>query len=329
MINTKLGMLTLCVAAFGVPYTAVSADSPSDETFLPPPPPPNSQPGGQPQCVPEMGQGGAMQPGMCPQGPNGPMMGPEGRRGGPGFEAFLPDELKARIETLRKNREQLRDLWQKAVLSRGDKPVVQVREEFKKTNAALIADIKKSDEAIREDIRALQTGFEKDHADDREERGKGPEGRMTPGAGPFGMDDTIKAKIDADIVEHIKALKEPLTTEVFAKIAREVIESHRNELEERFDKERAEHFGDMPNGMPLPMMAPELARMRDAMGHMRGSSFEERRELRAQLREAMKIQDQTAREAAIKKILDDKPVAPEGPAPDGAKAPEGESESGK
>jgi hypothetical protein len=342
----------MCVAAVGFPYAAVCADSPSDETNLPPLTPAaddaTSQmlqapgcPGPGPQCGQDMGQSWQQQqPGMCKdgpggQGPKGHMMGPDGRMGGGhGPDIAIPDELKARMDTLRVSRDLLRDLWVKAVLARGDKPVSQVRDEFQKTNAALIDDIRKRGEAIREDMRALREGYAGARGGNREERaggtdafpGKGPEGMMSGHDPAFGFDGSIKAEIDADMVARLKALKEPLTAESFAKLQKEAFEAHRGEVEAAIDKARSARFEDGPEGMP-PMMAPGLARMRDAMGHMRGASMEERRELRAQLREAMKLQDPVKREAAIRKILDDIPPSPAGQPQDGAKAPADDAKS--
>jgi hypothetical protein len=235
-------------------------------------------------------------------------MRPDCGKNGPKCD-FVPDEVKARMETVRKNRDQLRDLWVKAVTTRGDKTIVQVKEEFLKTNAALIADTKKLDQSVRDDMKAIREGFDEKACDMPNEgmgqKMNGPNHCMMPGAGPLSNDENgIKDTLDAEIVIQINALKAPLTAETFAKIRQDVMAKHREEFEKNFSNETM----DRPN-MP-EMMPPPLARMRDAMCQMRGAPLGDRQQLRTQIREAMKIQDQAKREAAIKKILDD--MEPEG-----------------
>jgi hypothetical protein len=334
----KIKLLLLGVAAMGVSSLAYSADEvaqtppcpqqpidqkcpamlgqqgPEGALPLPPPPPPEGMRG---LGVGMSGEGTFQGMGQNACGPQG--MGRPGQMmcaGSPApFDQHmdkLPKEIKDRIDALHADRDALKDLWVTAVISRGDTPIATVRDAFAKTNEELISKIDKSDKSIKDDIEALRNGF-----DQGKEGACAPKcdaGEMAPagmdmpfGNAPFGSDQELVAKIDADVVAAIKALKEPLTVEAFAKIRDEAISRNRQELDKTFGDHRANpHFG-MQGGMPMmmPPMDPALARMRDEMGHMRGEGLHAKSEMRAQLREAMKIQDQAKREAAVKKILDD------------------------
>ena len=74
-------------------------------------------------------------------------------------------------------------------------------------------------------------------------------------------------------------------------------------MEKNFCEDQSNHPNMM--GMMPPSMPPQLARMRDAMGQMRRAPFGDRQQIRSRLRDAMKIQDQAKREAALKKIMEE------------------------
>jgi hypothetical protein len=329
----KIKLLLIGVASMGVSSFAYAAD----ETAQTPPCP--QQPENQDCPVmygkqgpesdmlppPPPTQGSSMMdrnmPGMDNQafgtGRNGgcQMMRPDFSKlhQGPHFE--MPKELKDRLDALQSDREALGDLWVKAVLARGDKPIAAVREEFAKANAAFISKIEKSDKSIKEDMDALRSGFDehKGAADNRPLK-YGEEGEMASsgmqqscGEAPFDSDRNLIGKIDSDLIAAINARKEPLTLEAFAKMRAAAISKNRQELDKQFGVRPLGMRYGMREGMPMlmPPMDPALAHMRDEMGNMRGGNMQARHELRAQLREAMKIQDQAKREAAIKQILKD------------------------
>ena len=322
---TKLQLLLLGVATMGVAPFAYSADV---STQTPPcPQPPKSTDSAMcarmgdncmppPECCPMMGR---MDTDEGRDGHYGRMDGGNGcmapSHDRPSFrhDATMPKEVRDRIDALRADRKSLGELWEKAVLARGDKPVDELRDAFAKDNAALISKIDKSESAIRADIKALREGYAKDGKTCFTGPDGGEMGRYGPANMPFGgcKPDKTFEQVDADMVASIVALKQPLTLEEFRKIRDEAIAKNRKSLDQAFEK------GGM-YGMPMDMrdggprmhrpMSPELAHMRDEMGHMRGD-FGAKRELRTRLREAMKIQDQAQREAAVKAILEATPDA--------------------
>ncbi|HNX05584.1 MAG TPA: hypothetical protein PKI32_08775, partial [Opitutales bacterium] len=229
---------------------------------------------------------------------------------------MLPDELKARMENVRGQRRELNLLWAKAVASRGDKSVADTRADFNRVNAAAIAKLSADEQTLREDIAAIRDGYA---GEGREDVPMSRFGAVKDDSGPGPMDEmpgppegNLRKVIEAEIVARIGALKEPLTADSYSKIVREVFSSHRREFVESMRNRQGPGMGPM---------APDLARMRDAMNHMRDASWGEKREFRSELRAAMKIQDQQAREAAVRQILDkyavdsdeskDAPPAPE------------------
>jgi hypothetical protein len=218
------------------------------------------------------------------------------------FMGGLPKEIRDRMDALRTDRETLAELWQKAVLARGDKPVDTLRDDFAKANAELIAKIDKSGKSIQEDMRALREGYDKDGAKCPMMDDEVAYGFKDEGAGPHLMKVFVN-RLDEDIVAEIQALKEPLTVEKFAEIRARVIAQHSRNLDMAFG---CQSFSDQPFGMHemMPPMDPALSRMRKEMRGMHGEKLEARKELRNQLREAMKIKDAAKREAAVKKILD-------------------------
>ena len=314
-MKNKIAVAVLSLAAFGAfcasAQTPAQAPLPpfaSDENCGP------MAPGGAPECAPADGRGGRFGPG-----------GEDERGMRERAMNNLPEELKARVDALRAERQSLRALWIQAVVNRGEKPVETLRADFARDNAAAIAKLQADEKALREDALAIREGFENDAPGDahrphfgRGEPGNGPgplPGSVGELAGP--PDGTVRAAIESDIVARITALKEPLTVETYSKIVREVLASHRRDI--------VEAMRDGP-GPGMGPMAPDLARMRDAMTHMRDASWSEKRAFRSELRTAMKIQDPKAREEAVRRVLEKYSDAPDDPKDAPAKdapAPEG------
>lgn len=259
--------------------------------------------------VPPMGQGYHM---GAPYG-RGQMHGP-----------MMHKEIRDRMDALREDVKTLSDLWVAAVLARGDKSISTVREEFSKTNAELIARIEKAGKSIKEDVAAIREGFDKRVNECLQSAGKVSAPRFGMMAGK--PNPEVMSKIDADIVESIRALKNPLTVEEFEAIRDGAVEKYRAAI----DAANGDRFlPNMPFGMGMheglhgrmQPMDPALSRMRDQMHNMRGERLNDRREMRGQLREAMKIKNQAEREEALKKILDKMTNSPDD---DGDEKPENE-----
>jgi len=193
---------------------------------------------------------------------------------------FVPEALKARMEGVRAECSALRELWTKAVSARGEKSIEDLRKDFARDNAAAIAKMKADAKALKEDLRACREGFDPKNTPDMHVDMPGAFGMpdMMP---PFG-DGKLRAKIEADVVTRINALKEPLTVDAYSKIVREVMAEHRGDFAEAFRNGPRHEMGPM---------APNLAHMREAMCKMRDASWMEKRQFRNELRSAMKIED--------------------------------------
>jgi uncharacterized protein YjiS (DUF1127 family) len=218
----------------------------------------------------------------------------------------LPEELKARMESVRTECREIRELWAKAVAARGEKSIEDLRKDFARDNAAAIAKMKADAKALKEDLRACREGFGPKNAPDMHMEMPG----MTdmPGMPDMPMhfgNGQLRSEIENDVVTRINALKEPLTVDAYSRIVREVMAEHRGDFAEAFRNGPAYGMGPM---------APDLAHMREAMCKMRDASWMEKRQFRNELRKAMKIEDVHQREEAVRKVLEKYSQEPEEPA---------------
>ena len=224
----------------------------------------------------------------------------------------VPEALKARMESVRAECREVRELWAKAVAARGEKAIEDLRKDFARDNAAAIAKMKADAKSLADDLRACREGFEPGNGPDMDDAMPGacPMPDVPP---PFGK-GKLRGQIENEVVTRINALKEPLTVETYSTIVSEVMAAHRRDFVDAFRNGPGHEMGPM---------APDLARMREAMSKMRDASWMDKRQFRSELRAAMKIEDARQREEAVRKVLDKyaeepdeatPPPAPEPPA---------------
>ncbi len=307
VMNKLLWMTVITATAFGAAGAFAEPSAPDAA------PVPGMQcPAGGPRmdgCGP-MGHGPMGPSGTDACGRNGP--GPHGMQFMNPPRDSVPEALKARMESVRAECREIRELWAKAVATRGEKSIEDLRKDFARDNAAAIAKMKADAKSLADDLRACREGFEPGNSPDMDDAMPGA-CAMPDVPPPFGKGQ-LRGQIENEVVARINALKEPLTVETYSTIVREVMAAHRGDF--------VDAFRDGPRHEMGPM-APDLARMREAMCKMRDASWMEKRQFRSELRNAMKIEDARQREEAVRKVLDKfaddseeptPPPAPEAPA---------------
>ncbi|MFA5257896.1 MAG: hypothetical protein WC360_07090 [Opitutales bacterium] len=306
MKNTVRTFL-IAAFAFGIPaflFAAPRGDANPDQAPVP----------GTPSMV---DQGAMPGPGICPQGMKGagqhsmkPGKGNDGAMGGMrgmqmrgmrpgegrGEGCIIPDAFKTRMNDLRAQTDAISQQWAEAVAARGTKSIEDLKAEFVKTNADALAKLKADNQRLNEDLKAIREGLDLPRA-----------GRMWagnhPGRPEMGMEDgmapdALRDTINTEIAAALNAQKGQITPATLEQIRKDVFAKH----SEEFSKAMRQFRGNamMP---PPPQMTPELARMREAMCDLRKLSIRDRRQFRAGIRQAMQIEDPTAREAAIDKLV--------------------------
>lgn len=212
----------------------------------------------------------------------------------PGMD-LLPDEIKARMETVRAERRDLCQAWAKAVASRGETSVTDLRAAFNRDNGTAIAQYDAERAKLAQDMDAIRQGYDAHVGEPPAPAMKGGDADEIPFVTPGPGNGRLRAAIETDIVTRINAQTKPLTAETYAGIVGEVLAEHRRDIAGAFRNPPCPAMGPM---------APDLARMREEMGRVRDSSWGgQRRALRAQLRAAMQIQDARAREEAVREVL--------------------------